>query len=158
MKTQAIKNLIHPKSRRQWGQSIALMVVALPAFVGTVGLAIDVGNFYFNYYKVQTGADATVLSAVRYLPDTSAAQTAACCGAASYGTLNGLKGTDTVTFPTLTVSTIQMQVVRTVPYYFARLAGVNNGTLTCVLDRRHWPPGFDQSNQLLQRLLNPVLP
>jgi Flp pilus assembly protein TadG len=156
MKTQLLKRLIYPKSRREWGQSIALMVVALPAFVGAVGLAMDIGNFYFNYYKTQTATDATVLAAVRYLPTTSAAQTAACaassgadCTSSSYAAKNGITGgstcppqpgADCVTFPILNAGTIQMNVQRKVPYYFARLVGTDSGMVKVSATASIGPP------------------
>src|SRR5208282_2630559 len=51
------------------GQILAIMVIALPALIGAMGLATDVGNYYFNYVKLQTAADASVLSGAKYLPD-----------------------------------------------------------------------------------------
>ncbi len=68
------------KSLRERGQTLALMVVALPAFVGAVGLAMDVGKFLFQLLQ-----DADCYSTrqrcqtpnVRWdRPVTSAAQTA----------------------------------------------------------------------------------
>jgi Flp pilus assembly protein TadG len=143
MQTRNMRQFIRSRLRswRETGQTIALMAIVLPAFIGAAGLAVDVGNFYFNYYKIQTAADATVLSAVQYLPNTGAAQTAACCGTTSYGVANSLTGTDTVTFPILTADTIQMSVRRTVPYYFARLVGVDSGTLNVTATAITGSPG-----------------
>ncbi len=57
------------RARSSRAQTLATMVIALPAIIGAMGLAADIGNFYFNYVKVQTAADASVLSGAKYLPD-----------------------------------------------------------------------------------------
>jgi Flp pilus assembly protein TadG len=56
-------------SRPGHAQTLAIMVIVLPALIGAMGLATDVGNYYFNYVKVQTAADASVLSGAKYLTD-----------------------------------------------------------------------------------------
>ncbi len=153
-----------PRSLREWGQTMALMAIALPTVVGGLGLASDVGNFYYNYYKLQTGVDAAVISSVTYLASPtggiSAAENAACnsgagsclsSGAgtptgASFGYSNGI-GTgsggaagDVVTFTGTNSSNLKMQVQRTVPYYFSRLIGVNSGTLNVSASAPIGPP------------------
>jgi hypothetical protein len=55
-------------SRRGRGQILALTVIVLPAFVGSLGLATDVGFYFLNYERLQTAADASVLSGAIYLP------------------------------------------------------------------------------------------
>src|ERR1700722_1996066 len=55
--------------RRGRAQVLAILVIALPVMLGTIGLATDVGNYFFNYVKLQTAADASVLSGAKYLPD-----------------------------------------------------------------------------------------
>lgn len=54
---------------RSRAQVLAITVIALPVMLGTVGLAADVGNYFFNYVKLQSAADASVLSGAKYLPD-----------------------------------------------------------------------------------------
>ena len=131
MKGLFIKKLIpsRPRSFREWGQTLALMVIALPAFVGAMGLATDVGNFYYNYYRLQTAADAAVLAGAQCLPGQN--NCVAATTANTYATANGVKGSDTITGPTLGGgnTTITIGISRNVPYYFARLVGVSQGTV-----------------------------
>jgi len=141
-----MKRLIPPagKPMRHSGQTLVLMVLILPAFMGAMGLATDVANFYFNYVKVQTGADASVLSGVKYLPDQPAAAISA---ATTYATsFNGIKAAEIVSTTTSYDATLcpspgspppapvpgcklTMNVKRIVPYYFGRLVGVSSGTM-----------------------------
>ena len=141
-----MKRFIAPevKPPRPRGQTLVLVVLILPAFMGAMGLATDVANFYFNYVKVQTGADASVLSGVKYLPDQPAAAISA---ATTYATsFNGIAATEIVSTTTAYDATLcpspgspppapvpgcklTMTVQRTVTYYFARLVGVNSGTM-----------------------------
>ena len=95
-----MKRLIPPAAKppRHKAQTLVLMVLVLPAFMGAMGLATDVANFYFNYVKVQTGADASVLSGVKYLPDQPAAAISA---ATTYATsFNGIAATEIVSTTT----------------------------------------------------------
>lgn len=141
-----MKRLFPPaaKPSHHKAQTLVLMVLVLPAFMGAMGLATDVANFYFNYVKVQTGADASVLSGVKYLPDQPAAAISA---ANTYATsYNGIAATEIVSTTTsydailcpspsspppapVPGCKLTMTVKRIVPYYFARLVGVDSGTM-----------------------------
>jgi Flp pilus assembly protein TadG len=141
-----MKRLIPPAAKplRHRGQTLVLMVLVLPAFMAAMGLATDVANFYFNYVKVQTGADASVLSGAKYLPDQPGAAISA---ATTYATsFNGIAAAEILSIttsydPTLCPSPgspppapvpgckLTMTVQRIVPYYFGRLVGVNSGTM-----------------------------
>lgn len=141
-----MKTLSPPaQSAHHGGQTLALMAFVMPVLIGAMGLAADVANFYFNYVRVQTAADASVLSGVKYLPDQPAA---AISTANNYATsFNGIVATDIVSTTTSYDATLcaspgtpppppvpgcklTMTVQRTVAYYFARLIGVNSGTLS----------------------------
>ncbi len=131
--------------RRKRGQTLALLVFALPAFIGAIGLATDVGNFYYNFYKLQTAVDAAVLAGAQCLPAYAAGANSCkgTCGTGSTGTCtptqttsyfattNGVTAADTVTGPTIGGgnTTISMTVARNVPYYFATVVGTNHGTM-----------------------------
>src|SRR5579885_225462 len=52
---------------RTRAQALAIMVIVFPGLIGAMGLATDLGNYFFNYIKLQTGADASVLSGAKYL-------------------------------------------------------------------------------------------
>jgi hypothetical protein len=83
---------------RNAAQTLAIMVIFLPALIGAMGLAADVGNYFFNYIKLQTAADASVLSGAKYLTDQpcaaiSTANTYAAC-------FNGIVSTEIVSTTT----------------------------------------------------------
>jgi Putative Flp pilus-assembly TadE/G-like len=124
-------------SCRQLGQTLALLVFMMPAIVGAMGLAVDVANFYLSYVRLQTAADASVLSGVRYLPDQP---DRAISTATSYATdFNGIAAAEIISTTTSNDATkcpapaspcsLTMNLRRTVPFYFAALVGANEGTL-----------------------------
>lgn len=150
-------------SRPGHAQTLAVMVIALPALIGAMGLATDVGNYYFNYVKVQTAADASVLSGAKYLPDQpcSAISTANIYATCANGVAAGEVVSTTTSYgskcpapastpvpsacavPVVPLGCttpapppsaepgcyLTINVRRTVPFYFARLVGVNSGTM-----------------------------
>jgi Flp pilus assembly protein TadG len=85
-------------SGRGRGQILVLSVIALPAFIGSLGLATDIGNYFLNYERLQTAADASVLSGAEYLPNQPCA---AISLANIYATcLNGVASTEVVSTTT----------------------------------------------------------
>lgn len=117
------------------------MAIALPALIGAMALATDIGNLYLNYVRLQAAADASVLSGAKYLPDQPAR---AISTAGSYAGYNGIApgeitSTTTSYDPTVCPAPavpppppvpgckITMLAHRTVPYYFARLVRVDSG-------------------------------
>jgi Flp pilus assembly protein TadG len=118
---------------------MALMALALPALIGGIGLASDVGNFYYNDYKMQTAVDAAAIAGAMCLPSQS--MCTATTTSTNYAKTNGLSASEiTVTDPSYNSTTCpsggayqpcQMKVAatRTVRYYFSRLVGVTSGTL-----------------------------
>jgi hypothetical protein len=151
MKGHFMKKIIPKRLRslREWGQTLALVVIALPAFIGAMGLATDVGNFYYNYYKLQTAADTAVLAGAMCLPTQN--NCTATTTANTYATANGVKGSDTITGPTVGGgnTTLTIGISRNVPYYFARLVGVNSGTVNVSATAQGGPVGSVNSNNLL---------
>lgn len=141
-----MKTLSPPaKSSRPGGQTLALLAFVLPVLIGAMGLATDVANFYFNYVRVQTGADASVLSGVKYLPDQpGAAISTATTYATSFNSIAAAEIVSTTTSydaslcpapgspppPPVPGCELTMTIQRIVPYYFARLVGVNSGTMS----------------------------
>ncbi len=131
-------------SRGRSAQAIVLFVFVLPAVIGAMGLAVDVGSYYLNYMKLQTAADAAVLSGVIYLPDQPSN---AISTASNYATnYNGIAANEITSTTTSYDSTLcpaprvpppppvpgcklTMVVHRTVPFYFARMVNVNSGPL-----------------------------
>jgi Flp pilus assembly protein TadG len=142
--------LFHPKSVREWGQTMAFMVIALPAFVGAMGLAVDVGNFYYNYYRLQSAVDAAALVGAKCLgttnPSNIAATAPGCNGTCGTGSTSPCTPSQTATYYATTLNGVQSGEViapnspapyqikigatRDVPYYFARLVGTNSGSVS----------------------------
>jgi Flp pilus assembly protein TadG len=131
--------LRRPRSLREWGQTMALMAIALPVIIGGLGFAMDVGNLYFNHYKMQSAVDAAALAGAQCLPGQ--ASCTATTTASAYATKNGAPaGGVTVVGPSYNTTTcpsggayspcqITVSATKTVPYYFARLVGMNSGTV-----------------------------
>jgi Flp pilus assembly protein TadG len=110
------------------GQAIVFTIVALPAFIAVIGLAADVGHFYFEYCRLQMAADSAVLSGAACLPDESTCN--AIATANSYAAKNGVLASDTVTGPSKGAgnTTLAMGVSRMVPFSFTSVVGITNGT------------------------------
>lgn len=113
-------------TRRTRGQSLVLFALALPTILAVVSLAADVGDLYLNRYFIQTGADSAVISGAGYLPgDPSKAISTA----NSYAASNGIKASEIQSTQVSDSNTkLTMTVTRKVPFYFASLAGVSEGT------------------------------
>ncbi len=124
------------------GQSMALMAVALPAFVGALGLAMDVGALYFTKYRLQTAVDASALAGATCIafPTSSSCTAGPSIVAGDYATNNGLASTELTPYPPAPPTTnstycpttnceITVSATRSVPYHFARLVGVSSGTV-----------------------------
>ncbi len=157
-------------SLRKKGQTLALLVIALPAFIGAIGLAADVGNFYYNYYKLQTAVDAAVLAGAKCLPSGQGCNGTCGTGSASsctpaqtatyFATTNGVQASDTVTGPTISGgnTTVAMTVARNVPYYFARVVGMDHGTMNVSATAETGPAGSVPVSNLLPIGLQYCLP
>jgi Putative Flp pilus-assembly TadE/G-like len=114
-------------SRCKKGQMAAVMTVALVPLLAGLGLGADLALLYFNWVKLQKGADAAVLAGAGYLPNhTSQAQTTA----QTYANQNGVKSAE-ITSTTVAPDnmSISMSTSRSVSYYFLPLVGVNSGSV-----------------------------
>ena len=110
-------------AKEERGQSIVIVVVALVSLLGMCALVIDVGYAYSLKRRAQGAADATALSAVQWLPDTTAAATAF----TSYASKNMPSGIGSVT-PTWsstysTNDTVTATASATAPSFFGRVLG-----------------------------------
>src|ERR1700722_3119582 len=114
---------------RQWpsGQAGPLIAGVIVFLLGSVALGTDVAVHYYNWAQLQKAADAGVLAGANWLPDDP---TKAINTAVAFAESNGVTAAE-VTTPTVAADnlSITMQVQRTVPYYFARVLGMTNGTL-----------------------------
>ena len=122
---------------RRAAQTLTVAVVMLPVLVGAMGLATDVGNLYLNYVRLQTAADASVLSGVRYLPDqpgravsTTNGYATGYNGVAAFEILSTTVSNDATRCPSPAAPCkLTMNVQRTVPFFFGRVVGVGTGTV-----------------------------
>ena len=119
------KDYMRSKSK---GQILVVIALVMPVLVGAIALGADVAIFYFNWVQMQKAADAGVLAGANYLPDNPVEATST---AATYVESDGVLASE---IQTTSISpdnlTISMTVQRNVPYYFAKVLGLTNGTVT----------------------------
>ncbi len=114
------KRLSQGKGR---GQSLLVIVAALPVIVGSLALVLDVANLYFNQLQMQCASDSAVLAGGEYLPSYPSQ---AISTATSYAETNGLKASEIIS---VTVTPDNKEVIikdtRNIPCYFCAVLGVN---------------------------------
>ncbi|MGH7864008.1 MAG: hypothetical protein ACREQB_03390, partial [Candidatus Binataceae bacterium] len=117
--------ILHIRSKGQVGTTIA---VSLAALVGVAALGTDVSVFYYHWSLLQKAADAAVLAGANFLPtNPDYARTTA----HTYATQNGISGGEIIATNVAGDNlSIQIQVRRTVPYYFARVLGLTDAPVT----------------------------
>jgi hypothetical protein len=105
------------------GQSLLLIVAALPVIVGSLALVLDVANLYFNQLEMQCASDSGVLAGGAYLPSYPSQ---AISTATSYAETNGLKASEIVS---VTVTPDNKEVIikatRNIPCFFCAVLGVS---------------------------------
>ena len=107
----------------QRGQTLPLVVLFMFSLVGMCAIAIDIGSWYQEKRAAQSAADAGALAGAAFLPvNWSSAQSKA---ASEFGLNKKASDTATYTLKTTFVAndTIQVQVTRTAPAFFARVFG-----------------------------------
>jgi formylmethanofuran dehydrogenase subunit C len=105
----------------QRGSIATITALCLPVLLGIAGLAIDVGNLYWEKTKLQTAVDAAVLGGGQELPDTLRATSQA---QQSISNNSQSPANATITF---TNNNLQINVSMTnhVSTYFMGLFGIN---------------------------------
>jgi len=115
-------------TRKYTAQIVVIMTLVVATLIGTVALGTDVGLLYYNWGLLQKAADSAVLAGASYLPGDSANAVAV---ANSFAAQNGIAANE---INSTTVASDQMsitvQLVRTVPYYFAKVIGISSGLVT----------------------------
>ena len=117
------------KRNSERGQSMVLAVVFMVVLLGFAALVIDVGSWYRAHRSAQATADASALAGAQGLPDTSAASQLA----QQYATKNADGGgSPQITFSRqgYETDTIQVQVSRPRPGFFAKLFGSRFANVT----------------------------
>jgi putative Flp pilus-assembly TadE/G-like protein len=115
-------------TRKYGAQIVVIMALVVAVLIGTVALGTDIGLLYYNWGLLQKAADAAVLAGAHYLPaDPANAISVANSFAAQNGmTVNEITST-TVAADQMSIS---VRLVRTVPYYFAKVIGISSGLVT----------------------------
>jgi hypothetical protein len=122
-------------TRSSSGQTIVIVACALPILVAAIALGTDIAVLYFNSIQVQKAADAGAIAGANYLNQSSASFNPALAKstAKNIAQANGVAAAEITSVATTvgaTNSTLTITVQRTVPYYFARVLGLTNGTVT----------------------------
>lgn len=136
------------RTGRQDGQTLVFSAVILTMMLGLAALTIDLGSMYVAQRHAQTASDAGALAAAEDLPLPSQLATATTDATNYAHTLNDPSASPaTSTIPVGTSCTspsyvntnpssfaacfeAQVGVSETVPYSFARLFGLNSGTVS----------------------------
>jgi Flp pilus assembly protein TadG len=122
-------------SRAQIAVIFALTSVAL---TGAVSLGTDVGILYYNWAQLQKAADSAALAGANYLPDNPTQATAT---ASQLAQTNGVQAAEIISN---TVSADKLSITlttkRAVPYYFARVLGLNYGYVAATATATAQPP------------------
>lgn len=110
--------------RREQGQSILLVAIAITMLCGVVATVVDVGRVSVAQGQVQNAADAAALAAAQDLPSASTAKATA----VKYAKANGMLDADiTATTPYGgNANRIEVVCKQTVEYTFARVIGFTN--------------------------------
>jgi hypothetical protein len=105
------------------GQSMLVIVAALPVIVGSLALVLDVANLYFNQLQMQCASDSGVLAGGAYLPSYPSQ---AISTATDYAEKNGLAASEIIS---VTVTPDNKEVIikatRYIPCYFCAVLGVS---------------------------------
>jgi len=113
------------------GAVLVFVAITLPIIFGFSAFVIDMGLLLENRRLLQNGVDAAALAGAQLLPESP--DNAIATGI-SYAQSNGVQGgeLDSPTVSTTYVAndTITVFAQRNVPFSFARVLGINNGTVT----------------------------
>lgn len=122
----------HPRSRfSEHGQALILFAAGLVAFLGLVGMSVDIGNVAYTKASLQNAADAAALAGSQNLDGTASAVAAAKASADDYLVKNGLSSatcrpncaTVNSAYDTVTVS-----LAKQVDYMFLKFVGLSHAT------------------------------
>jgi Flp pilus assembly protein TadG len=105
------------------GQSIVLIMIAMPALLGILTLLIDVGDLYVTRVRLQTACDTAALAGANYLPNY---QSQAVSTAQGFALANGLTASE---INSITVAgdgkSVAISTTRQIPCIFCIALGVS---------------------------------
>ena len=134
------------------GQTAVILTLVIAVLIGAMALSTDIGVFYYNWVQLQKAADAAALAGAGYLtalPDPSGTVASnAISTAKGYACLNGINDpnnanaaicpnpvqnssyVDQISSVTVNSSNSQLniQISRQMPYFFAKVLGLQNGS------------------------------
>jgi putative Tad-like protein involved in Flp pilus assembly len=122
-------------------QIAVVMTLAIVTLIGVMALGTDVAVLYYNWVQLQKAADAAALAGAGYLPNdpdkaSSTAINYAEKNGIAAGEIGALNCSGSACNPTFNSPTNPTQILitvhRTVPYYFARVLGLQNATIQAV--------------------------
>ena len=114
--------------KKESGQSVILVALALVVLCGFAALGVDIGVQSTSQGQLQNAADAAALAAARELPSASVAATKA----AQYAQINGVDAGRTTTTTPYKGNANRIEVVckDTVQFSFARIFGLKSTEIT----------------------------
>jgi Flp pilus assembly protein TadG len=113
-----------PFRRGERGQALVLFAAGLAAFLGIVGLSVDIGLLVYTRTDLQKAADAAALAGSQDLPNAATATSSANI----YVGLNSKSATTAAVAITTTSSandTIQVTATRHIDYFFLKVLGLS---------------------------------
>lgn len=126
LRRKAVDTGRHYRSRSR-GQTLTLAAMLMPVIIGFGALATDVAVYYVNWFAMQKGVDSAVLSGASYLPNYTSQ---AISTADTYANNNGIQSGEIVSVTVGSNNTsLSMTAKRTIAFYFARVFGIDNGTV-----------------------------
>lgn len=135
-----VKSLFLHRLRSEKGAVEIVAAVSLVALLGFSAFAVDMGASYAKASKLQNALDSATLAAVKELPAPSTGSTAwnsASSQAVKFAQLNGTEITASDIAPlygsgssSSNISGIEITKTIIVDYYFAKVLGINSGSIT----------------------------
>ncbi len=111
------------------GQMMILFAAGMAAFLGLVGMSVDVGRIVYTKAELQKAADASVLAGAQDLPNAGPAATAAY----TYVYTNVAAGstwTTAISKQNVANDTITVTTSRALNHWFLKFVGLNSTTVT----------------------------
>ncbi len=134
------KSIFLRRLRSEKGAVEIIVAVSLAALLGFSAFAVDMGASYAKASKLQNALDSAALAAVKELPASgtdSVAWSSSTLQAVRFAQLNGAEiSPSNITalyesgFASGRVSGIKITKTITVDYYFAKVLGINSGSIT----------------------------
>lgn len=107
------------------GTAIVIMAAALVVLLGMTAMVVDVGALLLEKNRLANACDAAALAAARELPSSTDSKQKAL----EYMQYNGVQPEETIVTFNQDYTKVTVEASRTVNYTFARVLGLNSGTV-----------------------------